>query len=369
MKYYRKTFANINLRNLSHNFGEIKKAIGEKSFICPMVKANAYGHGAVEITNRLINDGAKQVGVCLIEEALELRQAGIKIPILTFDIFDRDAAEAILEHELTPVISCWQQLEVLKEFCKKKRKHCRIHLKFNTGMSRLGFGLAEAEKLAATFSDKELILEGVCSHFSHGEDAAQSDGFSQIQLGKIEKLKSIFSDKKIIFHLHNSAAIFSYSHSRAYGARPGIALYGALDGEQKLKPVMSIVSQVALCRYVEKNESVSYGGKWTATKKSVIAVVPFGYEDGYFRSFSNTSYMLFRGQKARVVGTVCMDYSMIDITDITGGSLCEQGEEVVVLGPQGQQEINASQLAQWANTISYEVLTSVGQRVPRIYKS
>ena len=152
MKYYRKTFANINLRNLSHNFGEIKKAIGEKSFICPMVKANAYGHGAVEITNRLINDGAKQVGVCLIEEALELRQAGIKIPILTFDIFDRDAAEAILEHELTPVISCWQQLEVLKEFCKKKRKHCRIHLKFNTGMSRLGFGLAEAEKLAATFS-------------------------------------------------------------------------------------------------------------------------------------------------------------------------------------------------------------------------
>jgi alanine racemase len=367
----RKTRAEISLTNLRHNFEFLKKTVGESRFICPMVKANAYGHGDVEVTKTLMAAGAERVGVCLVEEGAHLRRHGIRIPILVFDIFDDEAAKGIIENELTPVLSTWLQLESLARALQGKL--WPIHVKFNTGMNRLGFDLADAERVKNFIAQKKcFLLQGICTHLRNGDDAGKSKGVSETQLKKILQLRKIFNEAGIKFHALNSSAVFSLSSAKRLaqyadlGVRPGIGLYDS-STNKNLKPVMQIKSQIVLSRFIEKGEKVSYSGRWTAKKKSVIGVVPIGYEDGYFRAYSNKAEMLFRGKRVPVIGTVCMDYTMVDLTKVCGGKLADVGEEIAILGQQGKDEITASELGGYANTISYEVLTSVGNRIPRVY--
>lgn len=362
----RKTVAEVSLSNLRHNFGVIRRAVGETRFLCPMVKANAYGHGDFVVTKALMGAGAERVGVCLVEEGINLRKQGIRIPILVFDIFDDVSATEIVNYELTPVISTLAQLAGMETALQGKL--WPIHIKFNTGMNRLGFDLREAESVHRYLEDKKcFLLQGICTHLRNGDDAGKAKGVSETQLKKFVSLKKLFSEEGIKFHALNSAALFSVgAKHHNLGVRPGISLYSA-ETHQKLKPVMSIKSQIVLSRFIEKGEKVSYSGRWTAKKKSIIGVVPMGYEDGYFRAFSNKSFMLFRGRRVPVIGTVCMDYTMVDLTKVCGSKLPNVGEEVVILGRQGKDEITATELGKYANTISYEVLTSVGNRIPRIY--
>ncbi len=362
----RKTVAEISLSNLRHNFEVIKNTIGENRFICPMVKANAYGHGDVVVTKALIAAGAERIGVCLVEEGIHLRKHGIRIPILVFDIFDDASAAEIINHELTPVISTWIQLEGMTEALQGKL--WPIHVKFNTGMNRLGFDLNEAKAVHDYIADKKcFLLQAICTHLRNGEDVGKAKGVSEAQLKKFLTLEKIFSENGIKFHALNSAALFSASAKhKTLGVRPGISLYSA-EINKKLKAVMSIKSRIVLSRFINKGEKVSYSGKWSAKKKSVIGVVPIGYEDGYFRAFSNKASMLFRGKRVPVIGTVCMDYTMVDLTKVCGSKLADVGEEIVILGQQGKDEITAEELGKYAKTISYEVLTSVGSRISRVY--
>lgn len=367
---FRPTIADISLKNLIHNYKLICKTLPKKTFVCPMIKANAYGHGDVEVARALTKAGAKRFGVCLVEEGVALREAKIKSEILTFDIFDKQGAQAIVDYRLTPVISSWDQLAALEGV--KIKTPVNIHLKFNTGMNRLGFDLIDAKHLSGhLYKHKKLIISGICSHLAVGEDAGVPGGVTEDQLQKLNSLRYIFLDQE--FHALNSSAIFGLgTNAEGLGARPGLSLYGIKPETRsgisaELKPVMSISSQLILVRGVKRGEKVSYGGRWEALKDSIIGVVPMGYEDGYFRLLSNKAYMIVDDVFCPVVGTVCMDYTMIDISSVASSKKIGAGHKVTILGREKNSEVSALDISKWVNTIPYEVLTSVGDRVRRVY--
>lgn len=381
---FRRTFAEINLEHLESNFLEIQKVAGSDRFLCPMVKANGYGHGDVQIAKHLENIGAKNVGVCLIEEGLLLRSSGVKSDILVFRGFDKYGAQVITDHQMTPVISTWEQILFIEAIADDPIK---VHLKFNTGMNRLGFNPDQAEKLFGYFKNsKKLKLKAILSHFYNGEDAHLGNGDSHTQTQKMEQLCDFFKPLNIFAHLLNSGGIASlakvknqsehYLNKYNWGFRPGLMLYGYqpknIFNEINLKPVMSLKSVVNNIRDVQIGETVSYGAKWTAQKPSKIAVVPIGYADGVHRLLSNKSEALFLGKLAPIVGRICMDFLMLDVTDILNANTVVQkfdDQEVVLFGfDEFGNFLSAEKAAESAQTITWEILTSVGERVPRLFK-
>lgn len=385
MEMYRRTFAEINLDALISNWHEIKKVAGDDRFVCPMVKANAYGHGDVQIALTLEKVGAAYLGVCLIEEGLLLRASGLQSEILVFRGFDRHGAEKILEYQMTPVVSTWEQIHALEAVADEPVK---VHLKFNTGMNRIGFNIDQSEKLSQFFKkSKKLKLKALLSHFAQGEDAYLIDGFSGIQTQKMNEVIDFFSDHDIYAHLLNSGGIASLARlkkqnitnhfltQKKWGFRPGLMLYGYQPAPQfketNLKPVMSLKSVVNNIRTVLENETVSYGCTWKAKKNSKIAVVPIGYADGVHRLISNQSTALFAGELAPIIGRVCMDFLMLDVTHIVKDEeLTKWNEEEVVLFGYDEKGkfLSAEMMADKSSSIVWETLTSVGERVPRHYK-
>ncbi len=381
MKWQRPTFAQVNLTNLLENYRTLLGLLPEPTFFCPMVKANAYGHGDVEVAMALQDAGCHSQGVGLIEEGMRLRKAGIKSQVLLFGMFDERSAPEMLAQALTPVLSDWYELEILQKLLKKPLK---VHLKFNTGMNRLGFEVGEAPRLRDYFAQNPLFdLEGICTHLMRGEDAGVLGGESEQQLILLEEAIGVFKGMNFSVHALNSSGLINYSERMKLdlpspqgapwplGARPGLALYGltpaTIDQVQlPLKPVLTWKTQIVKLHRLEVGDRVSYGGSWEAARKSLIGVLPLGYADGYPRVLSNRSATLCHGMRAPAVGTVCMDYFMIDLTDIEKlhGQVAV-GDEVVVLGSQGEQAISADELADKAGTISYEVMTHISDRVPR----
>lgn len=382
---FRRTFAEINLDHLSHNFFQIKKVAGEGRFVCPMVKANAYGHGDLEVAKHLENLGTNHLGVCLIEEGLLLRNYGIKSKILVFRGFDKQGAQKIFDAQMTPVVSTWEQITALESVADEPIK---VHLKFNTGMNRLGFSPLEAEKLRTYFKNsKKLKLRAVLSHFYCGEDAVLIDGQSAAQAKQLSEIHSYFKDEDVWAHLLNSGGIASlaepavknnpehFLNKMNWGFRPGLMLYGyspsANLNSMDLKPVMTFKSMVNNIRQLNAGESVSYGATWKADKLSTIAVIPAGYADGVHRLLSNRGRALFAGQEVPIVGRICMDFLMLDVTDVVKNSNTQKfdEEEVILFGydPAGNF-LSAEVTAKAAETITWEVLTAVGERVPRHYK-
>ncbi|MBK9323922.1 MAG: alanine racemase [Bdellovibrionaceae bacterium] len=384
MDMFRRTFAEVNLDHVAHNFEVLKAAFPNTSFLCPMVKANAYGHGDVAIALCLQQAGARHLGVCLIEEALLLRRGGVTANILVFRGFDREGAEQLLANNLTPVVSTWDQLEALEEMAKTPVK---IHLKFNTGMNRLGFSIEEAEKLFdKCWRHPKIQVEGVLTHLFNGEDADELDGDSADQLGKLLRILLVFKPLNPLNHSLNSAGILNALIVREqknpqhilnqvqWGLRPGLMVYGFNPLKRQdilpLKPVMTLKSVASTYRMLKVGEVVSYGGTWKAKRDSVVAIVPIGYADGYHRILSNKAEVLFNGYKVPVVGTICMDFLMVDVTDAIHG--CDlndlRDKEIILFGKSDQgQFISAEELAHRAQTITWEILTSVGERVPRVY--
>ncbi len=385
MEMFRRTFAEINLDHLSHNFFQIKKVAGEGRFVCPMVKANAYGHGDLEVAKHLENLGTNHLGVCLIEEGLLLRNYGIKSKILVFRGFDKQGAQKIFDAQMTPVVSTWEQIIALESVADEPIK---VHLKFNTGMNRLGFSPLEAEKLRTYFKNsKKLKLRAILSHFYCGEDAVLIDGQSAAQAKQLSEIHSYFKDEDVWAHLLNSGGIASlaepvvknnpehFLNKTNWGFRPGLMLYGYSPSEKlnsmDLKPVMTFKSMVNNIRQLHAGESVSYGATWKADKLSTIAVIPAGYADGVHRLLSNRGRALFAGQEVPIVGRICMDFLMLDVTDVVKNSNTQKfdEEEVILFGydPAGNF-LSAEVTAKAAETITWEVLTAVGERVPRHYK-
>lgn len=377
---FRRTFAEVNIENLIYNWNQIKKVAGDERFICPMVKANAYGHGDTQVSLALEKEGAQVLGVCLIEEGILLRAGGIKCEILVFCGFDKRGAEKILEYQLTPVVSSWEQVQALEAAADSPVK---VHLKFNTGMNRIGFELDQAEKLQQYFSKSKILkLKAVLTHFAKAEDSHRQDGFSTKQLRKFLEIIEYFKTQDIYHHVLNSGGIAGLAtgknpllQSHAWGFRPGLMLYGyqaaAHFSEIDLKPVMSLKSVVNNIRHINIGESVSYGSTWTAQRPSRIAVVPIGYADGVHRLISNRSVMLFAQQKVPIVGRVCMDFLMLDVTDVVKENEINKwiAEEVILFGYDDKNNfLSAEEMASQTETIVWETLTSVSDRVPRHFK-
>jgi alanine racemase len=380
---FRRTFAEINLDHLAHNFFEILKIAGSDRFVCPMVKANGYGHGDIQISRHLEKCGATNLGVCLIEEGVLLRTSGIQANILVFRGFDKYGAQKILDHRMIPVVSTWDQIHCLESLADDP---VSIHLKFNTGMNRLGFDPNESEKLYTYFKkSKKLKLKALLTHYFNGEDAYRSDGNSFRQTQLMEEIQTFFKPLNVFSHLLNSGGISSlvktknqpehYLHKHNWGFRPGLILYGyqphAVFNEIELKPVMSLKSVVNNIRVVPQGQSVSYGAQWVAKKDSQIAVVPIGYADGVHRLLSNNAQALFAGHRVPIVGRICMDFLMLDVTEALSHSTLKKydEEEVVLFGfDENGQFLSAETAAQSAQTITWEILTAVGERVPRLFK-
>ncbi|HAG91774.1 MAG TPA: alanine racemase [Bdellovibrionales bacterium] len=368
--------ASIEIRTslLKHNLSVLKEIAG-KGFFCPMVKANAYGHGIeslVPIAKELQID---HLGVATWDEALELRHLGFDRNILVFSrLHFESEAKWVVEHQLTPVVSRFEDLELLKKALGPQQK-AGVHIKFDTGIHRMGFSLSEQDQVLAFFKDEtQLQVLGILTHMSHGEDFSSPHSMTQKQMALIDPVWQRFQDQQkdqpLWLHCLNSAAMMDVSKQgmsvEKWGARPGIALFGALsDSRLSTHSVMRVVSQLDQVRKIPAGEGVSYGWTWVAKKDSVVGVVPMGYADGYPRGLSNRSQVLIRGERVPQIGNVCMDYILVDLTDLSGETP-KVGEEVVLLGEQGEDQITPRELAGWNNTISYEILTGMGIKKNRL---
>ena len=367
----RQTLSLIDLDALCWNYRQVRAKVGSGVKILSMVKANAYGHGARRIAEVLAAEGCDAFGVATLEEGLELREAGIGAPILVVGGTYPEQLNLLKENKLTPVVHDAESLARLDDAARKRGLAFKVHLKIDTGMGRIGFLSADfASWLPLLKQLRALEIEGVFSHFSHADNVAGD--YTRHQVGIFYDLVKRLRTEGIspaLVHIANSAATITLPDAYFNMVRPGLMLYGiypaaAMAGQISLQPVLSWKSRVLQLKKVPAGASISYGRTFITRRESLIGTVPVGYADGYSRRLSNVGAMLVRGQRAPVAGTVCMDLTMIDVTDIGG---VQQGDEVVLLGRQGNAVISADEMAAWSNTISYEILTSIGTRVPRIY--
>ncbi len=336
-----------------------------------VVKANAYGHGAVDITRALLRHGVSRVAVVSIEEGMALRQAGIKAPIIVLGPLFPEQIADLLAHQLTPVISDLAILPPLSKAAGRLKGAYPIHIKVDTGMGRLGLSAADAESwLGDPLLQSPLQLEGVMTHLADtdGPDTESTErqlvAFRRV-LHRIEQRGWHVP----LVHATNSAGLIRFPQSHFSLVRPGITLYGyhtlpSTVAAPSLKPVLSLRSMIAQIKIVEPGGTISYNGTFVAARRSRIAVLPLGYADGYSRRLSNRGMVLVQGRRAPIVGLVCMDMVMIDVTDAPSAKV---GDEVVLIGRQGSDAIWADEVAGWMDTIPYEVLCAIGPRVPRVY--
>jgi alanine racemase len=367
----RPTLCFVDLDALRWNFRQIRSKVGPQVKILSMVKANGYGHGATAIATALAAEGSDAFGVATLEEGVELRQTSIKEPILVLAGAYAEQVDRFFDHRLTPVVYDVESLKQLDAVVHSSDRDLQIHLKVDTGMGRLGLLAAEVDSWLPTIKKlKALKIEGVFSHFSHAESVEGHYTREQLRIFRevIERLRSGGIEPSVV-HLANSAATITLPAAYFDMVRPGLMLYGiypspAMANQISLKPVLSWKTQVLQVKKVPAGTSISYGQTFITQRKSLIAILPIGYADGYPRLLSNRGEVLVNGKRAPVVGRVCMDLTMIDVTDI--GEI-RQGDEVVLLGRQGDAEISADEMAAWASTISYEILTSIGARVTRIH--
>lgn len=372
MNRFRPTFAEVNLTALACNTIGIFRSLNRPEFFCPMVKANAYGHGDLVVSRKLRSIGVKHLGVGLIEEGIHLRENGDNESVLHFGMFDRQGLCEMLERHLTPVVSSLEALQILIEEAEKKSAPpVEIHLKINTGMNRLGLDPGVVAKAAMLIrNSKALKLSGVATHFANGELLSDPASTAAEQLRVFESsvaeiLKSGLSG--FVKHIANSdaASEIMVMGLKGYGARPGISVYGIQSSANffSIEPVLKLRSGIVHLQDVRQGAQVSYGGRWIAQCDSRIGIIPCGYADGYSRGLAG-SEILVNGQRVPVVGTICMDYFMCDLTSVP---LAKVGDEVILLGKSGSDSVTASELAHRLGTIPYEILTGLSERVPRLY--
>lgn len=371
----RPTLAEIDLSALHHNFKSIRTSIPPRTEILAVVKADAYGHGFMDISRELEKLGVNAFGVAFLAEGIQLRKSGIDKPILLLGGVYPGQERKCIGFNISTTVFTMEQALALNHAAGKLFRKAQLHLKIDTGMGRLGVQynstpqfLAELKKLP------NIALEGVISHFASADELDESGQyFTRLQAERFnwavaEVRKAGYSPRYI--HIANSAASLLREIPGCNLVRPGIALYGALpsadfQGKLNIKPVMHLKSRIAMLKEVEPGTTISYARRFTAGSKTLIASVPVGYADGYPRALTNRGEALIRGHRAKVVGTVCMDWIMLDVTGIPSVAV---GDEVVLLGPDGQgNSIQAEELANWAGTIPYEIFCGISKRVPRVY--
>lgn len=369
----RPTFCSIDLAALRWNFRQVRKKVGREVKILSVVKADGYGHGARQIAKTLSDAGSDAFAVATLEEGVELRKAGIRAPILILAGVYPDQLGEILRYRLTPALYDLETLERFESKLRRRGASLGFHLKVDTGMGRIGLLASEIDGwLPRLGALKALQFAGLFSHFSYAEAEEKEHTRHQLATfaGVVERLRQAGLCPPLI-HMALSAAIITLPSSYFGMVRPGLILYGvypspAMAHRIALRSVLSWKTRVLQVKSLPKGSSVSYGRTFVTKRESRIATLPVGYADGYHRLLSNRGAVLVRGKRAPIVGRVCMDLTMVDVTDIRG---VKQGDEVVLLGKQGRNTISADEMAAWAETISYEILTSISARVPRVYHS
>jgi alanine racemase len=365
----RPTAALINLLALDHNFQEVRGRAGGRKVLA-VVKAQAYGHGAVAVSRRLVDLGAGMLGVALVEEGRELREAGIHAPVLIMGAVFPGQADEVVRLGLTPAVASLAVARALSQAAQRRQAPVAVHIKIDTGMGRIGLSPEAAPDLIAEVMELEGVrVEGLMTHFADAD--LRDKQFASVQMDRFEDLITSLEKRGMsvpVRHAANSAAVLDYRRALFTMVRPGVMLYGynPLEGGAgaDLRPVLSLVTRIAFLKRTPAGVPISYGRTFITGRESLIATIPIGYADGYSRGLSNRGEAIVRGKRAPVAGRVCMDMTMLDVTDVPGVA---EGDEVVLIGSQGAERITADDVAAKTGTISYEVLCGISGRVPRVY--
>ena len=370
----RPTWAAIDLDALASNFNHVKTRVGVGVEVMGVVKANAYGHGAAACAHRLRKEGARWFGVAMPEEGIQLRDAGIRENILSLGGFWAGQAQACITHRLIPVVYRLDMIEALNRAAKDASVTATVHAKIDTGMGRLGVRFDEVNEFVSRLKQFENIrVDGLVTHFAAADEHA-CEPLTDNQVQRFENAVQVFREhgyQPSYRHLANSAAIFSQPKAHGNMVRPGGVLYGLwrdvlateVDGST-FRPVMSLRSRITMLKWVLTGETIGYGCTFEASRKSLIATLPVGYDDGYMRGLSNRAHVIIRGAFAPVVGRISMDLTLIDVTDVPNASM---DDEVTLFGVAGDKSIPVEHLAKTIGTLSYEVTCRVGERVPRVF--
>ncbi|MEZ5386859.1 MAG: alanine racemase [Prosthecobacter sp.] len=369
MEAIRPTHVEVNLDAIAQNFDAIRAHVGQAE-VMPVVKANAYGHGIVEVSRHLVGHGATCLGVALLEEAVALRQAGIAVPILVFGGVATRQIPRFIENDLMMAASSIDKMRQIDEAAAAAKKKARVHLKIDTGMERIGVHWYSAKKLleaSLTFANVEVA--GIYSHFASSD--AEELSIAKEQLSRFLEVLEFYPKRGLKVpqrHIANSGGILQLSESHLDLVRPGIMLYGVYPSREtartiSLMPALAWKSEVVFFKVVQPGRPVSYGGSWRSDHLVRVVTVPVGYGDGYFRALSDRGEVLIRGQRHPIVGRVCMDQFMVNLEWGTAYN----GDLVTIIGREGDETITAQDVADWAGTIPYEVLTNINARVPRVF--
>lgn len=378
-------WAEVDLNAYAHNIKELRRITHPDARLMAVVKANGYGHGATEVARKALQSGAEWLGVARINEAIQLRTEGFAAPILIFGYTPPDLADKLIEFDLTQTVYSYSTAEILSSKAQSRDKTIRIHIKLDSGMGRLGL-LPLALMSPTTSHDPKsdpvreiesitklpgLETEGIYTHFATADSADKSYANKQLDifLDVLNRLRRAGLDFPIK-HAANSSALIDLPESHLDLVRPGIATYGLYPSDEvnkkrvTLKPVMALKSKIIHLKQVPAGFNVSYGITYQTEKPTIIATVPVGYADGFNRLLSSCGHMLVHGKRVPIIGRVCMDLTMLDVGDITQATL---EDEIVIFGQQGDESITVDDIASRLNTINYEVVSTVMERVPRIY--
>jgi alanine racemase len=365
----RPTAVEVSLASLTDNFAAIQAAVAPAA-VMPIVKANAYGHGLVAVARHLVALGAPSLGVAFLEEAVTLREAGVGVPILVMGGIFGDQVPVFLRHGLTLTASSVDKLRHIDETAGALGVTARVHLKIDTGMERIGVHYYSAQVLLERAAEcRHCVVEGVYSHFANADAADLSS--ARRQLARFLDVLTWYDRHGVpmpVRHMANSGAVLQLPESHLDLVRPGILLYGVYPSAEVLRtiavrPALSWKSRVVYFKVVQPGHPVSYGSTWQSDHPVRVVTVPVGYGDGYFRALSNVAQVAIHGKRYPVVGRVCMDQIMVNLE----WDSAYNGDEVVLIGGDGDNAITCEDLAEWAGTIPYEVLTSINTRVPRVY--
>ncbi|WP_347491113.1 alanine racemase [Desulfoscipio sp. XC116] len=373
MIYNAPAWSEINIEALIHNIKQLRNITSPQAELMAVIKANAYGHGALQVARTALANGAARLGVARASEGAELREAGIDAPILVLGYTVPEEYPLILEYNLTQTVYSMQLAQDLSTIAAQSGKNVLVHIKVDTGMGRLGFfpDINGAKNIISVARLPHLELEGIFTHFASAD--CRDKSYAIKQWNSFTDFLDLLAGEGLRFpcrHAANSAALMDMPETHLDMVRAGIAIYGIHPSNEvaqkhvKLRPVMTVKARVAQIKHVPKGSGISYGVTHVTPAPTIVATIPIGYADGYNRLLSSRGEVLIRGRRAPVIGRICMDQFMVDAGHLPD---IQPGEEVVLLGRQGSDEITADHIAQKINTIAYEVLCAVNCRMPKYY--
>ncbi|MGN9161144.1 alanine racemase [Clostridium sulfidigenes] len=371
-KVMRPVWAEINLDTIATNTKNVKKLIGDKELIA-IVKADCYGHGAVDVVPTLLDNGASRLAVAMLTEAIELRENNINAPIVILGYTPLYLGEELINYDIEQTVYDLDYANELSKIALSLNKKAKIHIAIDTGMGRIGFlpGDDTVKTINEVYNLEGLEVIGIYSHFSTSDEKDKTYANEQLF-----KFKKVMADLKALGieiplkHISNSGAIIDMPETYLNGVRPGIILYGYYPSKEvsndnlSVKPALTLKAKVAHVKELHKDMYISYGKTFKTNKKTIVATLPIGYGDGYPRALSENAKVIVNGKFASILGRICMDQCMIDVTDIEN---IKTGDEVIILGGEGDLKFNADDMAEALGTINYEILCRIKSRIPRVY--